>query len=670
VPHRQFKAQTFAVESRTFIFDCPPKMSVALRLPSLAFWKDSALAYLSLLLLGLAWILPPLYYNHLNPIPAFYNEWIAAVLGTGALFWLILSRWNTVFQLPRIALLPLGLLLVLAIQLAVGKLPSMSQTTLNALYLLWIAGVMVLGQHLREKFGLEKLATLLAIFLLIGAELNALTGMSQHYAWRSIFMYITTAKIGPSLYGNMGQANHFADYLTLGLLSLCLLYVRHCLQAWVAILLSIPLLFSMVLSGSRGTWLYLLAATLLAFVWQRRDAMHKPLLRSCLAALLGFALMHIAVELPILAGASQTGSITTLQRLTAETSTQSTASAINAASSNHTATVATNDSPNVVQKLFAEGSSGRIRLRLWYESWLMLTQYPILGTGMGQYAWQHFQMLPQFRDTNVSNINNYAHNLILHTAAEMGVIGLIILLGTLLLWVRQARRATHSSTHWWGYALLMTMGIHALLEYPLAYTYFLVIAALVIGMLDDTHYRLKQGVAVRAGLSIGLLGGVLALVQMGQVYPKLAMLNLTIPPDSIRDGSYLQRVQLGRTEAHLRDLRQRYFMLRDYTEMTLGETDYDHLADNLALNERVLHFAPIPPVAFRQARLLAGSGQPAEARIAMERAIWSHPLQFAKFQAQLKTLADMDPDPTRFPALLQFANDTYEDRQHVLLHTK
>ena len=61
------------------------------------------------------------------------------------------------------------------------------------------------------------------------------------------------------IYGNLAQPNHFADYIALGLVSLGLLFQQRKLKPVYAILLSMPLLFAMTLSGSRSSWLYLAA---------------------------------------------------------------------------------------------------------------------------------------------------------------------------------------------------------------------------------------------------------------------------------------------------------------------------------------------------------------------------------------------------------------------------
>ena len=578
-----------------------------------------SIAHISLALVGLMWVLPFLYYYHAYPLTTFYQEWGAAVLGLCAMPLLVTKRYWLQPQIPFIVLLPIGLLLLGLIQFVLGRVSYFDQILLLALYLLWAALLMMLGQRLREEFGLPALATALATFLLVGAELNALAGILQHYRWHTFLDAVVTVKIAIAVYGNVAQSNHFANYITLGLISLGLLHTRSLLRAWHVALLTMPLLFVLVLSGSRSAWLYLMFMAGMAWLWQRSDKFCLPLLRYTLLLLLGFGLMHAVVQIPLLEGA--TGSLTTMRRL------------------------------------FGEGTGGSIRLYLWREGWQIFTQFPLLGAGFGQFAWQHFQLGPVMQNADVVGLYNNAHSLVMQIAAEMGLIGLLILLGMLAMWLIQCGRAQRTLYHWWGYALLGVLAIHSLLEYPLWYAYFLGVAALTLGMLDASVYRLKLRCMGRLSLAVILLLGVLSLVQMLQNYRSLERFMGLRQASS--KNSYFGREDLMAAHAHV-PLRP-YFDLFRSGKMTVGT---DHLADKRILNERVMSFAPIGLVVYREVLLLALSGEQAEAQLQMERAIWSYPDDFPAARKELSLLAQKSPE--NFAALLEFALQKYEERQHAV----
>ncbi len=626
------------------------------------------LAHVSLAFAGLMWVLPFLYYYHAYPITTFYQEWGAFVLGLCAMPLLVTQRYWRQPEIPRIVLLPMGLMLLVLVQFVFGKIGYFNQALLHALYLLWAALLIMLGHRLREELGLPVLATALAAFLLLGAELNALIGVLQHYRWHTFLDTVVVVKTGAAVFGNMAQPNHFADYITLGLISLGLLRLHWRMRIWQVVLLAAPLLFVLTLSGSRSPWLYLLCMTGMAFLWQRRERkggcgaagnppayplrvlrvllglqpltttayplrVNKsslPLLHYSLALLLGFGLMHFVAQIPWLAGA--TGSITTMERLAEEFG------------SNGAVT------------------SGSIRLYIWREAWLIFTQFPLLGAGLGQFAWQHFQLGPVLRNTGITGLYNNAHDLVLQTAAEMGLAGLFVLLGTIALWSWQARSAQRSIYHWWGYGLLAVLGIHSLLEYPLWYAYFLGVAALTLGMFDNTTYRLELRGVGRWSVAAILLLGVMSLQQMLHDYRNMEGV-LAMRPASASDSEYSNRVRERLTAQYGQSL------LQPYTELFMSsmmEVGADHLADRLTLNGNVMHFVPVNPVVYREALLLALSGEQAAAQLQMERAIWSYPGDFPRASEELRTLARKDP--AHFAALLEFALQKYEERQRAV-HT-
>lgn len=578
-------------------------------------------AHISLTIVGLMWVLPFLYYHHAYPITTFYQEITAAALALAALPLLLSGRYWQAPEIPRITLLPIGLMMLMLVQYLTGMIEYFDHVLLLMLYFLLATLLIMLGHRLREELGLPQVVSVLAVFLLLGAELNALAGVLQHYRWHTFLDGVITVKVSAAVYGNIAQPNHYADYLALGLASLGLLLARGTLKHWQAGLLALPLLFVMVLSGSRSSWLYLAAMLLLAWWWQRRQDAARPLMYFSGGLLLGFALMHGAVQLPWLAGAS--------------------------------------DSVSTVERMFGEASagSGGIRLYLWQEAAMIFAQHPWLGAGFGQYSWQHFMMGPVLADPVITGLYNNAHNIVMHLAAETGVAGLAILLVTVGMWLWGLRGTQYSIYHWWGYAVLAVLAIHSLLEYPLWYLYFIGIAAVMLGMMDGQTHRLELRRLGRLSVAMMLVLGVLSLGQLYQGYKKLEVALTMRPaaPDETGYGSRLRDAFLAVYEHNL---------MRSYSELFLTgliEPTADHIADKLRMNERAMHFAPISSVVYRQAWLLALADQPEQAKLQLHRAIWAYPQDFPRARAELSELARNDPG--HFAALLEFATQKFEEYQ-------
>jgi hypothetical protein len=225
----------------------------------------------------------------------------------------------------------------------------------------------------------------------------------------------------------------------------------------------------------------------------------------------------------------------------------------------------------------------------------------------------------------------------------------------------QANREPSTIYQWWGFAVLAVLGIHSLLEYPLWYGYFIGIAAVALGMMENRVFRLELNNLGRLSVGMMLLLGIVATAELFMGYKKLEA-SLAIHPLSNSDATYVPRLRdtLGAVN--------NYALLRPYADLyrsSLIEVSPDHLADKLALNEQAMRFVPIGSVVYRQAWLLALADRLPEAKIQLERSLWSYPGEFRSAEAELVQLAMKDP--THFSTLLEFATQKNEEYQSAVL---
>jgi hypothetical protein len=100
---------------------------------------------MALVLVGLAWVLPFLSPNFLEPIASFYGEVAAMVLGLAALTCLYSrATWPNV-QIPRASLMFLGFAGLILLHAAMGRTVYPQQNLLAILYLVWAVGLAALG---------------------------------------------------------------------------------------------------------------------------------------------------------------------------------------------------------------------------------------------------------------------------------------------------------------------------------------------------------------------------------------------------------------------------------------------------------------------------------------------------------------------------------------------
>ena len=283
----------------------------------------------------------------------------------------------------------------------------------------------------------------------------------------------------------------------------------------------------------------------------------------------------------------------------------------------------------------------------------MFTQFPILGVGFGQFAWHHFELLPLLRAGNITGLYNNAHNLVFQLAAEAGIAGLLALFVPFGIWFYGLRRVQPSASHWWGYAALGVLATHSMLEYPLWYTYFLAIAAVLLGAFDETRYHPRLHKAGRALLAAILLMGVVLLMQMHSSYRILKdTVAITLGSENAS-----ARIRDGLIEVQQHGLLLSPFaapFIFDYTDVNT-----DHIKQKLALGSNVIRFIPSAVSVYRQAYLLAQDGQLDQSRQLLEQAIWSYPDNRDARQL-LQNLAVKDP--VHFSRLLEFYLQKEQER--------
>lgn len=557
------------------------------------------------MLIGLAWTVPFLQPVHRLPLTAFYSEWLAFALGLAAAAPLMRRESWRDAALPVVALAPLGLIVVLGMQVALGRVPHPGQALMAGLYLSWAALLMLLGQTLKREIPFARIVTILAWFLLAGGLLQALVGLVQHYhLTMPPLETLVAGKRLPQIFGNLAQPNHYAACVSLSLASVAYLYA--CRRVPVAVAAGSAALFLvvLVLAGSRSMWLYLAAFLVLAFLLNRlqRSDESRRLALFAIGLVPALYAAQILARFPFIEPAE--GPLLT-----------------------------------TADRLFQVASGVELRLPLWTNGWRMFLDAPVLGAGFGRFAWEQFLHRAASGETAAPGLFNHAHNLVLQLLAEFGAAGGLVVAGAVVVWIADLRRSSFTPEWWWLLALLSVIGVHSMLEYPLWYAYFLGVAALLLGLGAERSIAVRNARAVRIAVVLLLAAGCFSLAAVISPYRDFERLAFTALPQSSR-ASGEQTFVAAMMRAHREPL------LSPYVELALAlgaAADADRLRTQLELNTRAMHIAPLDVVVYRQAFLLALAGEREAARIQLERVLTVYPWEAAAIVSELNDLARRHP---------------------------
>lgn len=262
---------------------------------------------------------------------------------------------------------------------------------------------------------------------LLAAVLSAVIALLQYFdAETPFYPWINIAKPGQA-FGNLRQPNQLATLLVIGLAALRFLASgrRRAVQLCAA-LLALLLLAGTAATASRTGLVELLALAALLLLWQRRRA-----LPVALAVLAAYALAAYALPALLQSGSNVAGR-DLLDRLQ-----------------------------------HAEGTCGS-RLILWRNVAHLIAQRPWTGWGWGDLAWAHYSTL--YPGARFCYILDNAHNLPLHLAVSLGVPAALAMCAALAVPALRARPwSEHNPARQMAWCVLLAIGVHSLVEYPLWY---------------------------------------------------------------------------------------------------------------------------------------------------------------------------------------------------------
>lgn len=152
-----------------------------------------------------------------------------------------------------------------------------------------------------------------------------------------------------------------------------------------------------------------------------------------------------------------------------------------------------------IDRLMATGSE--LRAILWERAWLAFSSSPITGIGYNNYlwyGWENIEKLAWFENAN------HAHNVILQIAAELGIIGLITLVGVVIVLCRQLLlffQKKLTAQDLFLCILLAVFVAYSFSEFPLWYPFFAFPFVVFVGLLDkgfSLRWNIKKPVVAFA----------------------------------------------------------------------------------------------------------------------------------------------------------------------------
>lgn len=514
-----------------------------------------------------------------NSIPTFYKEWLAVVsFGFAGLCLMPVDQARPNLLRSPVVLAAAALLVVLAVQGVVmeGVWRKAALTAFGAAFFVYCIAIgREMGSRLQPR-GFDVLAGCVLIAALGSCALAFL-----QLAGLDARLPFVLAKSGDRLYGNVAQANHFADLLWLGSIAAAHLTATKRMSIATTAATVLAMHVGSALSGSRAVWLYALLLGVFAIVLLRRP-------RKLYSRRLAWAFAAIVVAYAaVVGGLAVSGVLDRAGIVSAE-------------------------------RRFVNGNGDEsTQQRLWFWNAGMATalHHPLIGVGAGQLP-GHARELAMASDSAPSRATDaHAHNIFIQFAAEQGIPLALLAAACLAIWLRRAGRVIFRGDGAAALAMIGVILIHANLEHPLAYLYFVALIGLLVGYVDETTSPGDVSMQPSQGIQTLRIAGFAVVALAAVAYVNFQTLEHAMKPisDQVRTGA---APQLSLDMRSRLDAVPAWSPYRDWAEalslvaVVPTAANATPLADRC---ERAVMMGPTPFVLARCATVMQVAGRPERA---------------------------------------------------------
>ncbi|WP_162896944.1 MULTISPECIES: PglL family O-oligosaccharyltransferase [Chromobacterium] len=540
---------------------------------------------ISFFLMALAISLPFTSWLRYVPLPDWVSDAFAFALLGMVMFGLCFLKMDKVVA----SWLELVLLI-----LAVVMLQSAFYSQLAILFAGLALFVLLLRSCLKPR-DVNSLIVMLAKVVAVFALLQSFAGILQALGMaRYFYGVIVYSPNSLDVVGNIAQRNQYANFLFLGVLSVCYLHAMGGIRYRFVLFFLLPVILAISWSGARLPFVYMLLASVLVWYWYRSltdDEKGRGEVKFFAWAVVGAALLMFCFQLwnsEIMLLLSKIGL------------------PVNVVSGS--------------DRIMDGGLGVRRRIE-WTKAWLIFIEHPWFGVGWGGFAAETVRMewLSGLPKQPESWLFTHSHNLFFQLLAESGLFGTVpVVLGLCYLFFRLLRKVKKSIDSLWLCGVFVVILVHSMFEYPLWYMPFLIVFVLICALVKGHEWSVSLRPGFVKGLSV-LFGIGFVLYFLLGLSSFWTVVQYGVPSLNEKDN-------IARLEA-LSNIGRNPFWARD-VDMVLGNymiPTSEQLDIKLAHFEMLARYRPYPNVLLKLAILQALKGNKVEADKSLKMAIANYP---------------------------------------------
>ena len=384
--------------------------------------------------LSLAWLLP----NHYNPWITSHSDF-CAFISLILTFGLVVYYSNSI-KIPVRVLPLLFIIFIPLLQYLFGIVFFLGDSIITTIYIYGFFCAMIVGYNLvQQSKKKKKIYLVLFSTILFVSIVSVFIALMQWLLQSNGQIWFADFPANARPFANFGQPNTLATFLIMGLMSLLYLFEKQRLNIVSASIIALLIIFAIALTQSRTSWLFALCF-IIWFLW-KIPILKTRINKKKLGLFIGFYILYILV-LPIISNF-----------------------------------IGINNTVNALIRV----STGLERLTMWKQMLIAIQNQPWFGYGWNQVGVAQVNTTIEYP---VQMWTEHSHNILLDLLIWNGIPLGIAIIGFLGWWLYQLIKLSKTIESFIALSMIGAVLVHAMLEYPLEYAFFLLPVGFLLGLVQ------------------------------------------------------------------------------------------------------------------------------------------------------------------------------------------
>lgn len=391
----------------------------------------------SLFFLCIAWLVP----NHYVPWVTSHSEFAVFF----SLIFLSLNLFLEKINIPKFSIILLCIALIPITQFLLGKIFFFGDALIAFLYIFGFFVAFVCGfncsKNKKANFNLY-----FYIAIVIVGIISVYIQLKQWLLLTNGGIWIVDLPVNARPFANFAQPNSCSTFLCMGLMGSLYLYEKEYINKISGILITIVILFGIALTQSRTAWVF--SFTFLIWWLWKTSYFHTRLKKWSVFYFIGIYICFI-ITLPYV--------------------------------SNYLSLANTSD-------ILTRVMTGHLRIPMWHQMLVAIKNEPLWGYGWNQVSVAQITVFLEYPTTEWVE---HSHNILLDLLIWNGIpLGLFII-GFLGWWLYCIGKLATSVESFIALSMVGAVLVHAMLEFPLDYAFFLLPVGFLLGLVQESDKDLR-----------------------------------------------------------------------------------------------------------------------------------------------------------------------------------